>query len=157
MMGALRHDNSMFNSGMDKAILEEEYGHAAAVRVVKLSPEPVPMKAADMTQQQRIAEAMMKAGISNPAAWAAAGVMNAGSNVSTSVPSATASAPMDGFDAHPAAVVMKGKNDPTFLISWRSQREVASTLGWKCALMIWGGPAIFLVSLYGLLTLTHLI
>jgi hypothetical protein len=52
---------------------------------------------------------------------------------------------------------MKGKNNPTFLISWRSQREIARSLGWKCALQIWGGPALALLCLYGLLTLTHLI
>jgi hypothetical protein len=52
---------------------------------------------------------------------------------------------------------MKGKNNPTFLISWRSQREIARSLGWKCTLMIWGGPALALLFLYGLLTLMHLI
>ena len=50
---------------------------------------------------------------------------------------------------------MKGKNNPTFLISWRSQRDLARSLGWKCTLMIWGGPALALLSLYALLTLTH--
>jgi hypothetical protein len=50
---------------------------------------------------------------------------------------------------------MKGKNNPTFLISWRSQRDLARSLGWKCAAMIWGGPALALLSLYALLNLTH--
>jgi hypothetical protein len=54
-------------------------------------------------------------------------------------------------------VLMKGKNNPTFLISWRSQRDLASSLGWKCTAMIWGGPALALLSLYVLLTITHLI
>jgi len=52
---------------------------------------------------------------------------------------------------------MKGKNNPLFLISWRSQPAFARSLAWKCALMIWGGPALALLCLYGLLTLTHLI
>jgi hypothetical protein len=52
---------------------------------------------------------------------------------------------------------MKGKNNPTFLISWRSQRDLASSLGWKCAFMIWGGPALALLSLYVLLAITHLL
>ena len=43
---------------------------------------------------------------------------------------------------------MKGENNKNFLISWRSQQEVARSLGWKCLLMIWGGPALALVSLY---------
>jgi hypothetical protein len=50
---------------------------------------------------------------------------------------------------------MKGKNNPTLLISWRSQRELANSLGWKCALMIWGGPVLALLSLYGLSSITH--
>ena len=49
---------------------------------------------------------------------------------------------------------MKGKNSPTFLISWRSQRDLARSLGWKCALMIWGGPLLSLLCLYGLHLLT---
>jgi hypothetical protein len=52
---------------------------------------------------------------------------------------------------------MKGKNNPTFLISWRSQRNLARSLGWKCALMIWGGPVLALLSLYILLNVTHLL
>ena len=51
--------------------------------------------------------------------------------------------------------MMKGKNNPTFLISWRSQRDLARSLGWKCMLMIWGGPALFLLCLYGLHLLTN--
>lgn len=119
---------------------------AASARVVHLSPGPGPTKAGDMTQQQKVAAALMKAGISNPAAWAAAGVAPAQQVNGT-----------DGFDPHPPVVLMKGKNNPTFLISWRSQRELARSLGWKCTLMIWGGPALALLCLYVLLTLTHLI
>jgi hypothetical protein len=43
---------------------------------------------------------------------------------------------------------MQGEHDPAFFISWRSQREVVSSLGWKSALMIWGGPALTLLSVY---------
>jgi hypothetical protein len=105
-----------------------------------------------MTQQQKISAALMKAGIATPAAWAAAGVTN-----STAVAEGNPDAPLPGFDPHPAVVMKKGENNPTFLISWRSQRELAASLGWKCALMILGGPALALVSLYGFLVLTRLI
>jgi hypothetical protein len=64
---------------------------------------------------------------------------------------------MEGFEQQPAGVLRKGKNNPTFLISWRSQREVAQSLGWKCTLMIWGGPALALLSLYVLLNISHLL
>jgi hypothetical protein len=59
------------------------------------------------------------------------------------------------FDPHPPVVLMKGQNKPTFLISWRSQRDLARSLQWKCTLMIWGGPTLVLLSLYALLNVMH--
>jgi hypothetical protein len=121
---------------------------------------------------QKVADALLKAGISNPAAWAAAGVTSPGMGVTViedpSAPhtSNAAGAPSSGqptsavqaggFDPHPPVALMKGKNNRTFLISWRSQKEVARSLGWKCALMIWGGPCVALISLYFFLSIEHL-
>jgi hypothetical protein len=151
LRGGLQHDPA-FDS------IYEQAGAAASARVFRLSPAPSPTEAGDMSQQQKIAAALMKAGISNPAAWSAAGVTASGRQVSPNRPShANAPDPTDGFDPHPPVVLTKGKNNSTFLISWRSQREVARSLGWKCTLMIWGGPLLILLSLYGLLTLTHMI
>ncbi|MGB7600387.1 MAG: GIDE domain-containing protein [Candidatus Sulfotelmatobacter sp.] len=141
---------------LGKSILEEESRHAASAKVIQLSPHSDFPDTADMTQQQKIAAALRKAGISNPAAWAAAGVTPYVPTVNTNSANGTAVSPSD-FDARPAVALMKGKNNPTFLISWRSQREIARSLGWKCTLMIWGGPVLTLLCLYGLLTLTHLI
>lgn len=103
-----------------------------------------------MTQQQKVAAALLKAGISNPATWAAGGITSTASAVALD-----SSTPLASFDPHPPVVMRKGKNNPTFLISWRSQRELVNSLGWKCTLMIWGGPVLTLLSLYGLLSLTH--
>ena len=47
---------------------------ASEHQVIQLSSQTQPSKTADMTQQQKIAAALQKAGISNPAAWAAAGI-----------------------------------------------------------------------------------
>jgi hypothetical protein len=130
--------------------------------VIRLSPESTIAKASDMTQQQKISAALMKAGISNPAAWAAAGMPSAGglevlTDPATIAPSrsgngsneeAGSTTQTSAFDPHPPVVLMKGTNNKAFLISWRSQREVARSLGWKCVLMIWGGPALALLSLY---------
>ncbi len=154
----------------------------APTNVIHLSPAPSSAQTGDMTQQQKIATALLKAGISNPAAWAAAGVTpssvvvhsdaqgevqnepsgsaqnHSAQNNAPSSGAQVASQPEaqpDGFDPHPPVVLMKGKNNPTFLISWRSQRDLANSLGWKCTLMIWGGPALTLLSLYGLHALTH--
>jgi hypothetical protein len=124
----------------------------AAAQAIRLSVSTGPTKVADMTQQQKISAALMKAGIASPAAWAAAGVTN-----SLAAANGNPDAPLADFDSHPAVVMKKGKNNPTFLISWQSQRELAASLGWKCALMIFGGPALTLVSLYGFLVLTRLV
>jgi hypothetical protein len=142
---------------------------AEPAQVIHLSPDAAPTKAADMSQQQKVTAALLKAGISNPIAWAAAGVTPAtlalnsnpnglphgsAQNDSVHAPSQLPQTPQD-FDPHPPVVMMKGKNNSTFLISWRSQRDLARTLGWKCTLMIWGGPALSLLCLYGLHELAH--
>ncbi len=153
MGGSSRTSNSMFsNSAVDRAILEEEFSHAAATRAQATASA----SASDMSQQQKIVAALQKAGISNPSAWAAAGITGPGSlvNMASTV---AGNSPTAGFEVHPPVVLMKGKNNPTFLISWRSQSVLARSFGWKCALMIWGGPALALLCLYGLLTLTHLL
>jgi len=145
----------------------------ARVAVIPLSPESGPGKISDMAQQQRIAAALLKAGIASPQAWAAAGVSASGGtggvqvvvDPATNPPSSSgngsksnvsSSAQVNGFDPHPPVVLMKGTNNKTFLISWRSQQEVARSLGWKCALMIWGGPAVALLSLYFFLGIKNL-
>ena len=73
-----RSNDDAFNIGS----LAERLGVQSDVRheVIQLSPDPNSTKAADMSQQQKIAAALLKAGISSPAAWSAAGVPTA-SNV----------------------------------------------------------------------------
>lgn len=141
-------------------------------QLIRLSPESVPSKASEMSQQQKIAAALLKAGISSPAAWTAAGVPATGASDQEvqvvadspaiavglddgSNPSGSSSA--TPFDLHPPTVLMKGTNEKTFLISWRSQQEVARSLGWKCTLMIFGGPALTLLCLYFFLKVEHLL
>jgi hypothetical protein len=124
--------------------------YAGDPHVVRLTTNTVAEKSVNMTQQQKIVAALLKAGIANPAAWAAAGVGPSATPVSrdTSV---------DGFDSRPPIVLMKGTNNKAFLISWRSRQEVARSLGWKCALMIWGGPALALACLYLMLNIQKLL
>jgi E3 Ubiquitin ligase len=112
------------------------------------------------TQREKVAAAMMKAGITNPAAWAAAGITGGGtlssstssSSSSSSVSAGAAVAPAaeaaPQFDLHPPVVLMRGAHNPAFFISWQSQREVVRSLGWKSAAMIWGGPVLTLVCVY---------
>lgn len=137
--------------------------NAAQPEMVRLSPSPAPAKPLDPAQRQKIAAALLKAGISNPAAWAAAGVNNSAIRVNeiqvNEDPSCASQshAKAAGFDPHPPVVLMKGTNNKTFLISWRSQQDIARSLGWKCTLMIWGGPALALLSLYVLLYIENLL
>jgi E3 Ubiquitin ligase len=153
LTGGLQHDPA-FDPIYNKAV------STASARVIRLSPDQGSTKVADMTQQQKIAAALQKAGVTNPAAWTASGsspsavAANQEPKNNAQTPS-QASAQQSAFDPHPPIVLMKGKNNPTFLISWRSQTELARSLGWKCTLMIWGGPALSLLCLYGLLALTH--
>ena len=116
-----------------------------------------PARLTDMTQQGRVAAALVRAGITNPTAWEAAGLQDSSivmqtASVSGAGNGTSAPSPVNGeFDLHPPALLMKGSNNPAFFISWRSQHEVAQSLGWKSTLMIWGGPALLLLSLYFLL------
>jgi E3 Ubiquitin ligase len=99
-------------------------------------------------QQQKIAAALLKAGIASPLAWAKAGVPLPQPQV-VKTPSPDKSDP----DRFPPVVLMRGTNNGNFLISWRSQQELARSLGWKCALMIGGGPALSLLCSYVFLSL----
>lgn len=112
------------------------------------SSDGKPSTALDMTQQAKIAAAMTKAGITNPVAWAAAGISYPGVSVSPANAGPAGAATAEGFDLKPKTVLMKGTYNPAFFISWRSQREVLQSLGWKATLMIWGGPALTLFCVY---------
>jgi hypothetical protein len=116
------------------------------------------MATTEMTQQQKIAAALVRAGISSPAAWSAAGVTSqaTGAAQAKSAPVMEREAQpqpvaVEDFDLHPPVVLMQGTHQPAFFISWKSQRDVVRSLGWKSSLMIWGGPALTLTSVYFLL------
>jgi len=124
----------------------------APQEVIRLADNSKPADAGTMTQQERISAALMKAGITNPAAWAAAGMSTAVAATPAIGPAAGSGAgaalATEQFDLHPPVVLMKGKHDPSFLISWHSQRDLVRSLSWKSALMIWGGPALTLLCAY---------
>jgi hypothetical protein len=161
------------DSDFDEQSFTQQMSRPAATRseVIHLSPTSTPGKTSDMTQQQKVAAALMKAGISNPVAWSVAGVPAAGGSsggvqvLADPAPDGSggngsrgdATAQENSFDPHPPVVLMKGIANKTFLISWRSQQEVARGLGWKCLLMIWGGPALALLSLYIFLSIKSLL
>jgi len=51
------------------------------------------------------------------------------------------------LDGETAAIIRRGENERTFIISQESERELVFGLKWKAAAMIWGGP---LLALFGL-------
>ncbi len=138
---------------------------APSPNFIRLASPSSASKIDDSEQQQKIAAALIKAGISNPAAWSAAGLPGAASGVQvvaddsprTAQDGQSSNPQANGFDPHPPVVLKKGVTNKTFIISWRSQQEIARSLGWKCALMIWGGPALSLLSLYFFLELRSLL
>jgi hypothetical protein len=129
------------------------------VQIINLSSENRPQNSTDLTQQGKIAAALTRAGISNPAAWSAAGVEYPSAAIATlpespaktSSESAVAASPAQEFDLQPKVVLMKGDNNPAFFISWRNERAIAKSLGWKSAACIWGGPAVILLAAYVLM------
>jgi hypothetical protein len=132
-------------------ITPRKYDQAAgsSPEIIRLRPDSSkPLTADQMSQQQKIAAALARAGISNPAAWAAAGIDQGPATATAVAPENGSAANVDGFDLKPKVALMKGTHNPAFFISWRSQRDVLASLGWKSALYIWGGPILTLLCSY---------
>ena len=131
---------------------------AAPQEVVRLSPIAMPASTEDMSQQSKIAAALSKAGIASAAAWQPAvvrcgsAVQEAGARVEKISINVDKPSMMETpFNLTPPVVLMKGENNPAFLISWRSQKDLVRRLAWKSAAMIWCGGALTLLALYVLL------
>lgn len=116
------------------------------VEVIRLNDGNKVQSSSPMTQQEQISAALIKAGITNPAAWTVAGV-NSGKMPDTNSKTISTN-PAGGFDLKPATILMRGEHNPAFFISWRSQRDVIKNLSWKSTLMIWSGPILTLASAY---------
>jgi len=136
-----------------------------APEIIRLPNGSSPSSTQEMSQQAKIAAALTRAGITKSEAWSAAGVPYQTIAVEENAPPAPVFAdnsahnsahdeaqpkPSD-FNLSPPVVLMKGANNPTFVISFRSQKEFVSALAWKSAAMVWGGAAITLLGLYMLL------
>ncbi|PYV14941.1 MAG: hypothetical protein DMG21_16605 [Acidobacteria bacterium] len=48
-------------------------------------------------------------------------------------------------DAHDRNLIKKGQNEPTYLITWKTEKQEASTLKWRALGYIFGGAALSLV------------
>ena len=149
--------------------------------VVRLHGGAAAANAQGMSQQAKIAAALTRAGITKPEAWSAAGVPYGGLAVEDNPQPAAGRMGAEefsrnesfegsfisrdpvsrnhteisgfdrGFDRTPPVVLMKGENDPTFVISFRSQKEFLGALAWRSAGIICGGAAITVLGFYMLL------
>jgi hypothetical protein len=165
-----------FSPGTDDAINgQTSYGarqtfgdsadSASAVEVIKLDGGEQPSSTSAMTQQQKIAAALTRAGITKPEAWAVTGVsqesvgieeppLNAPPDVPFAATSSRAhersqgeTAP-DAGDTFPPFVLMKGTDGEIFVISSRSQSELASSFGWMSIAMVSGGAFLAALGSY---------
>ncbi len=142
--------------------------NSLAPQIIRLQSGALPSTAQEMSQQAKIAAALTRAGISGPEAWLAARVPYKSVALEKNVENAknVPPAPLSDhdrdnsqeekpkvFDSNliPPIVLMKGTDDSTFVISFRSQKEFVSRLAWKSAAMIWRGAAVTLLGIYSLL------
>jgi hypothetical protein len=141
-----------------------------APEVIRLSVSTEPLTADAMTQQSKIAAALVKAGIRNPNAWDAAGVLCPETSRWGDTEAREPSEPLANGkreiqrpepQSEPrlasALVLMKGSEDAPFLISWRSRRELGRAYVWQSAVLLCGGTVLTLAGLYALLLKMHLL
>jgi hypothetical protein len=139
-----------------------------APQIIRLAAGAAASSSQEMGQQAKIAAALTRAGITKPAAWSAAGVPYQSVAVEENAPPTPVSVhdeerpdedqpASSDFNLIPPVVLMKGANDSTFVISFRSQKEFVSALAWKSDAMVWGGAAITLLGLYMLLAQMELL
>ena len=59
-------------------------------------------------------------------------------------------------DEHDRNLIVKGESEPTFLISWKEEKQIESGFRWRALLYIFGGAAMAVVSLYLFIVLVKL-
>lgn len=125
--------------------------------VVQLSSMTSTTASDAKTQQSRIAAALLKAGIQNPNAWAAAGVAYPGPASATAVlqeehPPEKPSEATSGFDLKPRLVMMKSAEGVPFVLSSRRIKLPAQSSRRKGLLLVSIGGTLTLASFWILLT-----
>jgi hypothetical protein len=118
-----------------------------APEIIRLESGASASSAREMTQQERIAAALTRAGISKPEAWSAAEVSQRSVAVEENASPATLQDRRD--EAR--------QNSPADNLTPPGVRESAGTPAWQPAIMICGGAIIMLLSAYILLVQMHLL
>jgi hypothetical protein len=111
--------------------------------VIKLTPqESGVLGSASMTQQGRIAAALLKAGVPSPATWS-----NESMQVTVRVAEQSAK-PAPATDADVSRVLQQGATASEFRIPTLNPTAPRHASNWRATLMIWGGPALALACIY---------
>jgi hypothetical protein len=108
-------------------------------QVVRLSLPSIPGRSTEMTQQEKVAAALVRAGIANPAGWTSSPPAVPSDNKSVS------SIAVEDLPAPPA------KNVPPMPQSRAHAGLRWGQLRWGQSLLLFGGPLVALISLYLLL------
>ncbi|MGE5206218.1 MAG: hypothetical protein ACM3PW_11410, partial [Chlamydiota bacterium] len=146
---AEKHRRELFMAGLMGTAPENPGPTAAymAVTTAASAQQQTSRPAAPMDPEEQKRRLLAMASLFGTPAVAATMVAAEASNTPASPgPMAPPAKPVVPFDLHPPVVLMKGNHNPTFLISWHSQRDVLGELAWKSTLYIWGGPILTLVS-----------
>jgi hypothetical protein len=127
----------------------------AAPKVIRLSSSGSPLTASEMTQQGKIAAALVKAGIQQPEAWETVGVSTEapGNQPAAKAAQVLMNGTRDRGRDNPGAtqfVLRQDEHDCTFLSSVYGQQDLRS-ISWKSLAMLWGGGGLMLLGAYVLL------
>jgi hypothetical protein len=114
--------------------------------VIHLSPADSQQNGSvSMSQQGKIAAALLKAGIPSPATWP---VDRAQTGVRVADP--PSGEKVQTPNAEVARVLQQGAAAPAFRLPELNQNAPRSGSNWKATLMIWGGPILTLACIYTL-------
>jgi hypothetical protein len=114
--------------------------------VIQLSPaDGLHNGSVSMSQQGKIAAALLKAGIPSPATWP---VDRAQTGVRVADP--PSGEKVQTPNAEVARVLQQGAAAPAFRLPELNQNAPRSGSNWKATLMIWGGPILTLACIYTL-------
>jgi hypothetical protein len=128
--------------GANTPVLETRSARAEVINLTPYAEGGV--SSASMTQQGRIAAALLKAGIPSPATWS-----NETTHAAVRIEDPVASNhPSPASDAEVSRVLQQGATASAFRIPTLDQAAPRHASKWKATLMIWGGPALTLACIY---------
>jgi hypothetical protein len=123
---------------------------ASNSEVIRLTPHGESAGGAPVTQQGRIAAALLKAGISNPASWSTTDDQSQGTVVADppAKNGSSLTSTLQALDLNAFKTLKQAAGHPALPIPAGEPHSAGPSFGWKPALMIWGGPVLTLACLY---------